>query len=59
MDSSLPDFSVAGVFQTRVPEWVAISFSRGSSLSRDGTLISHSTVRCFTLWASREAHILI
>jgi len=31
MDCSLPGFSVHGIFQARVPEWVAISFSRGSS----------------------------
>ena len=27
--------SVHGIFQARIPEWVAISYSRGSSLSRD------------------------
>ena len=32
MDCSLPGSSVHGVFQARVLEWVAISFSRGSSL---------------------------
>ena len=31
MGCSLPGFSVHGIFQARVPEWVAISFSRGSS----------------------------
>ena len=31
MDCSLLDSSVHGIFQTRVLEWVAISFSRGSS----------------------------
>ena len=29
MDCSLPGFSVHGIFQARVPEWVAISFSKG------------------------------
>ena len=28
MDCSLPGFSVHGVFQARVLEWVAISFSK-------------------------------
>ena len=28
MDCSLPGSSVHGIFQARVPEWVAISFSR-------------------------------
>ena len=31
MDYSLPGFSVHGIFQARVLEWVAIAFSRGSS----------------------------
>ena len=43
-----PVFSVHGVFQARILEWVAISFSRGSSQSRDQTLVSHITGRFFT-----------
>jgi len=36
MDCSLPGSSVHGIFQARVLEWVAISFSRGTStLFRD------------------------
>ena len=31
MDCNLPGSSVHGIFQVRVLEWVAISFSRGSS----------------------------
>ena len=31
MDRSLPGFSVHGIFQARILDWVAISFSRGSS----------------------------
>ena len=31
MDCSSPDSSVHGIFQARTLEWVAISFSRGSS----------------------------
>ena len=31
MDCSPPGFSVHGIFQARIHEWVAISFSRGSS----------------------------
>ena len=46
-DFSLPGFSVHGIFQTRVLEWVAISFSRGSSRPRDGTWVSHIVGRCF------------
>ena len=42
----------------RVLEWVAISFSRGSSWPRDWTWVSHIAGRCFTLWATREAPYL-
>ena len=40
IDWSLPDSSVHEVFQARIFEWVAISFSRGSSLRRDQIHIS-------------------
>ena len=39
-DCSLPGFSVHGILQVRVLEWVAIPFSRGSSWSRDWTQVS-------------------
>ena len=55
MDGSLPGSSVHGIFQARVLEWVAISFSRGSSPPRDRTQVFHIASRCFTLWATREA----
>ena len=29
MNCSLPGFSVCGIFQARILEWVAMSFSRG------------------------------
>ena len=35
MDCSLPGSSVHGIFQAIVLEWIAISFSRGSSQTRD------------------------
>ena len=34
-DCSLPGSSIHGIFQARVLEWVAISFSRGPSQPRD------------------------
>ena len=34
MDCSLPDFSAHGIFQERVLEWAAISYSRGSFLTQ-------------------------
>ena len=39
-DSSLPVSSVHGILQARVLEWVAMSFSRGSSQPRDRTRVS-------------------
>ena len=42
MDCNLPDSSVHGIFQARVLEWIAISFSRGSSQPRDRTRVSCS-----------------
>ena len=53
MDGSLPCFSVHAIFQARVLEWVAISFSRGSSWPRDWTQVSCIAGRRFTLWATR------
>ena len=40
MDCSLPGSSVHGIFQARILEWVAISYSRESSPIRDRTCIS-------------------
>ena len=39
-DCSLPGYIVHGILQARVLEWVAISFSRGSSRPRDQTHLS-------------------
>ena len=54
MDCSLPGSSVYGIFQARILEWVAISFSRRSSQPRDWTRVSCIVGRCFTAWATRE-----
>ena len=54
MGCSPPGSSVHGNLQARILEWVAISFSRGSSQPRDGTQVSRIAGRCFTLWATRE-----
>ena len=56
MDCSLPG-SIHGIFQARILEWVAISFSRGSSRPRDRTQVSRLVGRCFTIWATREISI--
>ena len=54
MDCSLPGSSIHGFLQARVLEWVAISFSRGSSLPRDRTWVSRIVGRRFTIRATRE-----
>ena len=54
VDCSLPRSSIHGIFQARVLEWVAISFSRGSSWPRDWTRVSHIVGRRLTVWATRE-----
>ena len=50
MDCSPPGFSIHGILQARILDWVTISFSRGSSRPRDRTHVSHVGSRCFTLW---------
>ena len=44
---------------SRVLEWVAISFSRTCSWPRDWTRVSCLAGRFFTIWATREALVLI
>ena len=46
--------SVHGIFQARILEWVAISFSRVSSQRRDRTWVSCIVGRRFTVGATRE-----
>ena len=48
-DCSLPVSSICGIFQARILEWVAISFSRRSSQLKDGTWVSHTAGRFFTI----------
>ena len=54
VDCSLPGSSVHWIFQAIVLEWIAISFSRGSSQPRDWTQVSRIVDRRFTVWATRE-----
>ena len=55
MDCSPPGCSVHGILQARILEWVAISFSRGSSWPRDWTQVFRIRGRHFNLWSTREA----
>ena len=52
---SPPGSSVHEIFQARILEWAATSFSRGSSQPRDWTQVSCTAGRFFTDWATREA----
>ena len=47
MDCSPPDSSIRGIFSARMLEWVAISYSRGSSQPGDQSLISCISCRRF------------
>ena len=49
------DYTVHGILQARILEWVAFPFSRGSSQPRDQTQVSRIAGRLFTSWATREA----
>ena len=55
MDCSLSGSAIHGIFQARVLEWIAISFSRGSSRPVNWTQVSRIAGRRFTVWATREA----
>ena len=54
VDHSPPDSSIHGILQARILEWVATSFSRGSSQPRDQTRVSCTAGKFFTDWATRE-----
>ena len=54
VDCSPPGFSLQGLLQARILEWVVISFSRGSSQPRDQTWVSHITGTRFNLWPTRD-----
>ena len=53
-DCSPPGSSIHGILQVRILEWVAISFSRGSSRSRNQTRVSRIAGGRFNLWATRD-----
>ena len=49
------DYTVHGILQARILEWVAFPFCRRSSQPRDQTQVSHIAGGFFTRWATREA----
>ena len=48
------DYTVHGILQARILEWVAFPFSRGCSQPRDRTQAFHIAGGFFTSWATRE-----
>ena len=52
MDCSLPGAFIHGIFQAKILEWVATSFSRRSSWPKDWTQVSRIVGTCFTVWAT-------
>ena len=53
------DYTVHGVFQARILEWVSFPFARGSSQPRDWTLVSYMAGGFFTNWTIREACVCV
>ena len=48
------NYTVHGILQARILEWIAFPFSRGSSQPRDRTQVSCIAGGFFTIWATRE-----
>ena len=59
IDCSLPNSSIHGIFQARILEWFATSFSRVSSWPRDWIQVFGIAGRLFTIWATREGYSLM
>ena len=59
LDCGLPGSSVHGISQARILEWVAISFSRGSSQPTDQTHISCVAGRLFTTEPLGKPNVLL
>ena len=53
------DYTVQGILQAGMLEWVTFPFSRESSQLRDRTQVSCTAGRFFTSWATREAPSII
>ena len=49
------DYTIHGILQAKILEWVAFPFSTVSSQPRDQTQVSHIAGGFFISWATREA----
>ena len=59
VDCGPPASTVHGILQARIPEWVVIPYSRGSSPPRDQTCISCIVRQILYYWATWEARVLL
>ena len=57
-DSVTPGFSVHGILQARVPEWVAMSSSRGSSCTLMSPPLAGRFFTTSTMWEAQFDHSL-
>ena len=48
------DYTLHGILQARILDWVAFPFSKGSFQPRDGTQVSCFAGKYFTNWATRD-----
>ena len=51
-------YTVHGILQARIQEWVAVPFSRRSSQPRDPTQVSCTAGGFFTSWATRDVNLI-
>ena len=49
------DYTIHGILQARILEWVAFPFSSASSQPKDQAQVSHIAGRFFTIWTTKEA----
>ena len=59
MDCSLPGSSIHGIFQARILEWVAVSFSRGSPQPKNQTWVSCTAGRLYHLSHQGSPELLL
>ena len=57
MDCGPPGSSVHGILQARIPEWVPMPFSRGSSRPSDWARVSCIAGGFFRVWPTREDRV--
>ena len=55
MDGRPPGYSIQGILQARILEWIVIPFFRGSFWLRDWLRVSCTIGRFSTIWSTREA----